>query len=191
MKRILTPSCAFALISFLTLGTTFCSCGFKTEGDNSNVDTTRYDLAREGGPEHDDARQLPTQTISFAGHEYKIDISIAPSDSLPQVKDSYGDPYLDNEVLLCVTADGAVVVKRNFVKSDFVAAANGLNTSKLILGGMAFNSIDISGLHFGAQLNEPGDLEGGYAFKVTLPVAGGAPTVVRDTSVDEAVEYTD
>ncbi len=68
-------------------------------------------------------------------------------------------------------------------EADFTADG----TRHQILGGIAFSSVDASGLHFGAQLNAPGDEEGGTAFKITLPLVGsGKPQIVQDTNQDTA-----
>lgn len=168
------------------------SCGNSTNGKASDIDTTQYPLAAEEGPGHDEARILPATEIDFGGKHYVINVSIAPCDTLPIVKDSYDDPFLDNVVKLLVTADGDTIVRRNFLKRDFAAAASGLNLNRLVLGGLAFNTINANGLNFGAQLNEPGDVEGGQVFKVTIPLAGGQPTIVRDTNVDDlGASYVD
>ena len=51
--------------------------------------------------------------------------------------------------------------------------------------GIAFSSVDERGFHFGAQLNLPGDDEGGLIYKLTLPLsAQGNPAIERDTNQD-------
>lgn len=160
----------------------FSSCGKRSEAPVTDVDTTLYALAREEGPGHDTARSLNDAEATYNGKHYVISISIAPDDSLI-VKDSYGDPYLDNNVTVAVTADGTPLFTHVFKKKEFAEAGSGLPMGELILGGLAFNSIDGGGIHLSAQLNEPGDIEGGSVFKVTFPLAGGTPSIVRDTTV--------
>lgn len=168
------------------------ACGTRQEGSGSDVDTTQYKLATEEGPASDPARTLTPQEVDFGGKHYVVKVSIAPCDSLPTVKDSYGDPYLDNVVNIDVTVDGAPMVSRSFAKTDFASAATGLDLSKLVLGGMAYNKLDGSGVHFGAQLNSPGDEEGGFAFKVTIPLGGGSAVIERDnTAGDMSDLYVD
>ena len=176
---------SFAVILCAIAGCLFVSCGQSTNGAKTDVDTTRYALASEQGPGYDEARTLPATEIDYGGKHYVINVSIAPCDSLPLVKDSYDDPYLDNTVKVVVTADGNTVVNRSFVKRDFAAAAGSLSLDRLVLGGLAFNTINSTGISFGAQLNEPGDIEGGQLFKVTIPLAGGQPIIVRDTNVED------
>ena len=53
------------------------------------------------------------------------------------------------------------------------------------LDSIAFSSVDERGFHFGAQLNLPGDDEGGLIYKLTLPLsAQGNPAIERDTNQD-------
>lgn len=174
----------FSIIAMALLTGSMVSCGTRTDGKAKDVDTTQYALAQEEGPGHDEARTLPTKEVDFAGKHYTFDITIAPCDSLPMVKDSYDDPYLDNEVKVKVTADGASVFEKRFIKKDFIQAAGSIDTSKLILGGIAFNTMDNRGMCFGAQLNEPGDVEGGYVFKITVQ-QNGSFNIVRDTNVED------
>lgn len=163
----------------------FTSCGTRTDGNVTDADTTRYALAVEEGPGHDEARTLPAAEAEYAGRHYVIQVSIAPSDSLPTVKDDYDDPYLDNAVSVKVTADGAAVCSHVFTKHDYASAASGIDLSHIILGGMTFDRIDGAGLHFHAQLNQPGSEEGGYNFNVTLRTNGTVADVTRDNSGED------
>lgn len=158
------------------------ACNTGKENTGKDVDTAQYQLATDAGPGQDASIQLTPQVITYQGATYSIAVSRTPSDTLPLIKDSYGDPYKDNVVHISVTRDGEPCLSRQFVKTDFAAAARDININTLTLGGMAFSRLDADGYHFGAQLCSPGDVEGGYAFSVTLPLGGGAPTIVRDNN---------
>lgn len=171
-------------LSFLALSTTFMSCGNKGDQNNSNIDTTETPLAVEQGPGRDDKRVLNNE-VEVNHHKYQLEVICAPDDSLPQVKDRFGDPYLDNRVTLVINRDGQPLARRSFTKSDFLAVHAGTGTEQFILGGMAFNKASASGFTFGAVLNGPGDEEGGLAFKVTLPLDGtGAARIEFDAEQD-------
>lgn len=174
----------FSVAFCAVVGCLFISCG-RTDNKPSDIDTTQYALATEEGPGFDEARTLPATEVDFNGKHYVINVSIAPCDSLPLVKDSYGDPFMDNAVKLQVSADDNIIIDRSFVKNDFAAATSGLSLNRLVLGGLAFNVVNSNGLSFSAQLNEPGDIEGGYVFKVTIPLMGGQPVIVRETVIDD------
>lgn len=170
----------------------FGACNSGRDQSASDVDTTRYQLATEAGPGQDPAIQLTPQVIKFQGAEYTIAVNRAPSDSLPLVKDSYGDPYRDNIVTINVSRNGELCFTQRFGKTNFAESATDFDLKTVTLGGMAFTRIDASGLHFGAQLCSPGDVEGGYAFNVTIPLGGGAAKIERDTSINNiADEYVD
>ena len=161
--------------------TSIVACGGKSSSEQT-ADTTQVALAVEEGPGRDEARTVRADA-EYNGHQYHFDIVSAPDDSLPRVKDRFGDPYLDNRITVSVVRDGGTPVRFSFTKADFMADG----TRHQILGGIAFSSVDASGLHFGAQLNAPGDEEGGTAFKITLPLVGtGKPQIVQDTNQDTA-----
>ena len=157
------------------------ACGNRTDGNAVHADTTMYDLAQEEGPGHDDARVLPPVEIDFGGKHYVTTVSISPSDSLPLVKDTYNDPYKDNEAKVRVTVDGKILLDKVFSKADFITAlGNEVDPSSQIFCGIAFDKISARGIVFRAQVARPGDMEGGTSFFVTYPVDGGTPVVERD-----------
>ena len=176
---------AIAAILLGFQSTMFMACGSRTEGAKTDVDTTLYETTGETEVERDEVFELPTEEIDFGGRHYVVRVRRAPSDSLPKVKDSYGDPYLDNEVFVTVTADGSTIVKRSITKADFAGVAAGLELSKLVLGGMTFSGINSSGLHFCAQINSPGSVEGGNNFILTFPLSGSGLQIVADESGDD------
>lgn len=158
-------------LSLFALSMTLMSCGHKSEQNTGNIDTTETPLAVEQGPGRDDKRVLNNE-VELDNHKYRLEVTCAPDDTLPQVKDRFGDPYLDNRVTLVVHRDGELLARRSFTKADFLAVYTGAASEQFILGGMAFNKASASGFTFGAVLNGPGDEEGGLAFKVTIPLDG-------------------
>lgn len=159
-------------LSFFVLSATLMSCGNKNEQNTSDIDTTETPLAVEQGPGRDDKRVLNNE-VELNNHKYLLEVTCAPDDSLPQVKDRFDDPYLDNRVTLVIHRDGEILARRSFTKSDFLSNYSGnASANQLILGGMAFQKASASGFTFGAILNGPGDEEGGLGFKLTIPVDG-------------------
>lgn len=178
MTRFLIPLYLVAALGLTT------ACGNKANTSSAKVDSTEIPLAVEQGPGRDDARHL-TAEADYAGHHYTFDIYKTPDDSLPQVKDRYGDPYLDNRVKLTIQRDGEMLSTRLFSKADFAGVIDADEGKNLILGGIAFSSVKSDGFQFGAQLNGPGDEEGGLAFLITLPLTGqGVPRIVKDSNQD-------
>lgn len=167
-------------------------CGNRTNGNASDADTNLYELAQEDGPGYDDPRTLPAVEVDFGGKHYVAKVSIAPSDSLPMVDDSYGDPYKDNEATVRVTVDDTVLIDKVFGKADF-AAAIGKDTdmAKQIFCGIAFDKVSNRGIVFRAQLSRPGDMEGGTSFFVTYPLAGGKPIIERDNTREMDIAMPD
>lgn len=161
----------------------FTACGNKTDGNLSTLDTTLYELAQEEGPGHDDPRTLPAVNVDFGGKHYVTTVSISPSDSLPMVKDSYDDPYKDNEAKVKVTVDGAVLIDKVWGKVDFLSAVGSdVDLKNQIFCGIAFDKISNNGIVFRAQLAAPGDVEGGTSFYVIYPLDGSTPVIERDNN---------
>lgn len=174
----------FAPLAIGTAVFLLSGCGKSSSSASSAIDTTETPLAVEQGPGRDDNRQFQKK-VDFGGHAYEMELLCHPDETLPQVKDRFGDPYLDNRVELTVLRDGESWYSRAFTKADFSKFLETKDAKNFILGGIAYGGINSSGLIFGAQLNNPGDEEGGWAFKVTIPLSGqGAPQIVRDANQD-------
>lgn len=176
----------YSVIALFALLLTVAACGGKNDKKNnaSSVDTGQIALAQEQGPGHDDNLTIPTD-VEWSGHKYHILVERIPGDSLAQVKDRFGDPFLDNQVTITITRDGEALAKRVFTKALFAGQPEVASAKNLVLGGIAFSSVDERGFHFGAQLNLPGDDEGGLIYKLTLPLsAQGNPAIERDTNQD-------
>ena len=175
----------FSVLALFALVLMLAACGHKNDKKNvSSVDTGQIALAQEQGPGHDDSQTIPTD-VEWSGHKYHILVERTPSDSLAQVKDRFGDPFLDNQVTITITRDGEELTKRVLTKADFSAQTEVAKSTNLVLGGIAFSNVDEKGFHFGAQFNLPGDDEGGLIYKLTLPLSGqGAPVIERDTNQD-------
>lgn len=184
------PLSIFPLLIFATALT---GCGNKSDQNPTQMDTTETPLAVEQGPGQDDKRVL-RDTLSLGQHQYRYVVTREANDSLPLVKDRFGDPYQDNCVTLVIDRDGASWLTTSFTKENFATAAPvGARLEQMILGGMAFNKATAAGFVFGAILNVPGDEEGGLAFKVTIPLSGeGAARIEYDpTSEDNTYAVTE
>ena len=129
------------------------ACGKSTTVPKAEAtDTTRYALAQETGPGHDEARSLPPAEAEYAGKHYVMNVNITPCDSLPMVTDDFGDPFQDNIVECQITLDGNSIAHQRFTKADFAdAVITADHIEELILGGMAF---DIMGVALATLLSQ-------------------------------------
>lgn len=176
-----------AVFLAVTLASAFAGC---KSGDGKNGDSTGalayHELAKEEGPGQNDEVTFNPSEFEYNGKKFVVTIHRAPSHTQPEVIDNWGDPFLDNEVDVCILADGDTVMSHKFVKPDFAAAAaavEGLDLSKMTLGGMNFMQLDQSGYAvLGGDICSPGDVEGGNAFKVKVSLYNGSFTISRDTS---------
>lgn len=177
MKSLLLAISFGASSAFLLSG-----CGKNSQAVAPDADTTEIPLAVEQGPGHDDERHFE-KTAAFDGKTYRIKLSFRPDETLSLTKDRFGDPYMDNRVDMQIACGDSVLYQRSFTKADFSALLDKEDVRSLILGGIAFSGVESSGFQFGAQLNAPGDEEGGLAFKLTVPLCGqGEPRIVRDAN---------
>ena len=188
--KVLVQGLPVALFA-VTLATAFAGCkSGNGNGGDSTAAPAYHELAKEEGPGQNDEVTFNPSEFEYGGKTYVVNIHRAPSHTQPQVTDSWGDPFLDNEVDVCILADGDTVMAHKFVKPDFASAAasvEGLDLSKMTLGGMNFMRFDRSGYAvLGGDICSPGDVEGGNAFKVKVSLVNGSFSISRDTSRENA-----
>lgn len=185
MKIKVFSAAAFATIFVASTALQLASCGTRSENAKADdVDTVQYQLAAEDSVEKDAPQQL-NDTVTFNDQKFVISIERTPADSLPKVSDEEGIPFLDNKVKVLVKSDGETVVKRTFTKNDFKEAADDINMSKVVLGGMVFNTINGTGIVFNAQLCPPGSVEGGSNFKIAFNLRGGNMRITADDTAED------
>lgn len=185
MKINVSSAAAFATV-FIALSTfLFAACGTRQEGANAeSADTIQYELAAEDSVEKDAPQQL-SDTVVFNDQKFIINIARTPADSMPKVYDTDDIPFLDNMVKVTVHTGGETIVNRTFTKNDFKEAAENVSLSKVVLGGMVFNTINGTGIVFNAQLCPPGSVEGGNNFKIAFNLHGGNMRITTDDTEED------
>lgn len=185
MKIKLSPTAAFASVCVAFTTILLGACGTRQENAATNgADTVQYELAAEDSVEKDAPQQL-SDTVTFNEKQYIINISRTPADSMPKVYDNDDIPFLDNKVKVSVLSEGEMIIKRTFTKNDFKEAAENVSLSKVVLGGMVFNTINGSGIVFNAQLCPPGSVEGGNNFVIAFNLRGGNMRITPDESAED------
>ncbi|MDO5075493.1 MAG: DUF4738 domain-containing protein [Bacteroidales bacterium] len=161
------------------------SCGQKSSTSETAPADNASSPSYTAPPSDRDSQRHITATAEYRGHRYTIDITSTPDAALPKVKDSYGDDYLDNRFRVVILRDGAEFSTYTFTKAQFEHLIATNEARHLILGGIAYKEVESDGFSLGAQLNAPGDEEGGTMFEITLPLAGqGSPYIERDNMPD-------
>ena len=132
-------------------------------------------------------RQQPllSQTeVRWLGGNYQIEIDRQAEDSLPQVKDAQGQPYVDNSVTLTIKrGDGSQFFRRRFTKQNLDACLDNTFRRQGILDGMAFDTIADNRLRFGLQLVFPDADDMFLPISVLIDRQGNC-SVARDTSTE-------
>lgn len=183
--KILTKGLFWALLALFT-SAAVVSCKQKDDAKpkaDSTAPAPQHELATEEGPGQDEERPALVDTVQWNGAAYIVSVHRAPTQDVPAVKDSWGDPYLDNAVDVVVKRDGETVASHKFLKTDFAAAASGIDLSSQILHDLYFDKSEAGGyILLAGRINAPGDIEACTYFNVKMSLGDGSFSISRDNS---------
>ena len=117
-----------------------------------------------------------SDTITVRGRLYRYNFRFAPVDSLPIIVNPDGTRYHDNEVLLTISRDSTVVLRRRFTKQSFASMVPAQELHKLALAGFSYNlnhADDHSQLRFIATVGDPDETSGiNYPVEIRVTADG-------------------
>ncbi len=178
MKKIVNLTAAFALL--LLVG-----CGGKNASSDRSAPNEPAAVEEQQGPMADNDWSYE-KTVTLDGNEYQISLDRSADETLPRVRDEFGQEYYDNSVALTILRNGEDFYAKTFTKDVFLDFLSEADKKGTTLQGMAFDKEDAEGLHFGAQIGVPGG-EGGSAFIVTI-TKGGSMSITEGNMLDSVGE---
>lgn len=174
MNKTITLGCILAAATFLT------ACNEKKKSDNI---ITKKEVKK--APSAPVRMQEYNQTIDIelAGSQLTCFIHRMPNDSLDNVKDETGQPYVDNVIELNITrTDGSIFFKKTFTKKSFDSFIDDDYRKTGILEGLVFDKNEGNVLRFAASVSHPNTDE--YIPLLVKIDRKGNMTIERDTNLD-------
>ena len=112
MRKIITLMAALLAIAVTT------SCN-KKEEKAKRVIVAKPEPPKPVGTQRQDEMNL-SETVSWRGNQYTINIERHPDTALPIVDDGTGEKFYDNRIDVAINRqDGSTFYKRTFTKDDF------------------------------------------------------------------------
>jgi hypothetical protein len=178
LQAIMNKTTAFIAIAGLIA---LASC--KEKKPSQEIIITRQEVAKPQAPiSMQDYKQ--TTDVTWMNATYHIEVVRMPSDSLPMVKDEYGQQYVDNSIVLTVTRnDGSVFFKRTFTKASFSSYIDEDYRRTGILEALIFEEVDDNRLEFAVSVAHPQSEDEFIPLEMKLDRDGGL-TIKRDNELD-------
>lgn len=178
--RRLTAIAAIALAAMTML----TACGEKKKSDNI---ITRKEVKKQPSAPIRMQEYNQTTETNLGSTQLTCFIHRTPCDSLTQVKDETGQPYIDNTIALRITrADGSQFFAKTFTKAAFDKFLDDDYRSTGILEGLVFDRSDGGVLRFAASVSHPNTDE--YIPILVKIDRMGNIAMERDVNLDTASE---
>ena len=168
------------ILALIAVPLLLTSCGKKKQHDDIIVQDT--ETPKPQAPiRMQDYRDV--KDISWLGKQYQVEVARLASDSLPMVKDDYGQQFVDNRITLkVIRADGSIFCTKTFTKAAFDSCLDNDYRKTGILEGFVFDKVDGNNLLFAASVCHPQTDE--YIPLVVTVSNFGDVDIRRDQSMD-------
>ena len=178
LQAIMNKTTAFIAIAGLIA---LASC--KEKKPSQEIIITRQEVPKPQAPISMQEYKQATD-VTWMNATYHIEVVRMPSDSLPMVKDEYGQQYVDNSIVLTVTrSDGSVFFKRTFTKASFSSYIDDDYRRTGILEALIFEEVDDNRLEFAVSVAHPQSEDEFIPLEMKLDRDGGL-TIKRDNELD-------
>ena len=169
--------------AFIAIAGLIALASCKEKKPSQEIIITRQEVAKPQAPiSMQDYKQ--TTDVTWMNATYHIEVVRMPSDSLPMVKDEYGQQYVDNSIVLTVTRnDGSVFFKRTFTKASFSSYIDDDYRRTGILEALIFEEVDDNRLEFAVSVAHPQSEDEFIPLEMKLDRDGGL-TIKRDNELD-------
>lgn len=162
------------------LALTMVACSGKKKSDD--IITKPVEQPKPQGP----VRLQPytdSRDVSWIGRSYHLEINRQSTDSLPMVKDEYGQQFVDNYITLVVSReDGSKFYSHRFTKKDFDKYLDDDYRNTGILEGLVFDKAEGDWLEFAASVSHPQTDE--YIPLIVRLSRMGEISIKRDSQMD-------
>ena len=166
----LTPILYIAALAMMTLE----AC--KGNSENNQQEDSLWVAPQQTNAILDLGVMERSDTITVRGRLYRYNFRFAPVDSLPIIVNPDGTRYHDNEVLLTISRDSTVVLRRRFTKQSFASMVPAQELHKLAHAGFSYNlnhADDHSQLRFIATVGDPDETSGiNYPVEIRVTADG-------------------
>lgn len=121
-------------------------------------------------------------SVNLNGTDFKYVITRTPDDALPKASDDEGNSYVDNRIILNITAGDRPFFSHTFLKSDFNNMIDSSFVKKGILEGLVFDKVKNGNLNFSVSIAYPQtDMYESLMIEVTPT---GGMSIKKDESMD-------
>ena len=176
-----------SILLLAVMGLTLVACSGKKK--SNDIITERIEKVEPKAPvkmqEYTDERD-----VEWIGKQYHVAIHRQPGDSLPMVKDEYGQKYVDNMFTMAVLRqDGSVFFSRSLTKRSLAQFLDDDYRKTGVFEGLVFDRVDGDYLVFAASVGHPQSDE--YIPLVLRLSRMGVLSIKRDTQMDTQAPTSD
>lgn len=94
--------------------------------------------------------------IEFRGKNYHSYVFRSPEEKLPHVTNGLGDVYMDNSIVLRLTAEGGKkIFDKTFTKNDFSSFVDSAFLARAVLEGIVYDKTSAGGFVYAASVCYP------------------------------------
>ena len=184
-KEIMKQQISIVLLAVVAC--MFVACSGKKK--SNDIITERIEKVEPKAPvkmqEYTDERD-----VEWIGKQYHVAIHRQPGDSLPMVKDEYGQKYVDNKFTMAVSRqDGSVFFSRTFTKAALAQYLDDDFRKTGVFEGLVFDRTDGDWLVFAASVGHPQSDE--YIPLILRLSRMGELVIKRDTQMDTPAPVED
>lgn len=156
----------------------------KEKKQTTDIITTKYVPKQLQAPIAMAADQQ-TSTVRWQDAAYTVSVSRVSVDSLPMVKDEYGQKYIDNRVDVNIARqDGSVFFRRSFTKNAFAPYVDATFRKDGILAGIRYDEVKNAGIEFSVVIALPDALDDMFVpLEMVIDRQGGI-SISRDDDMD-------
>ena len=169
------------LLAFVTLA----SCGSKPQNDVQAIDEELNEIVESSEfKENGLMKQRPTEQVIDTKEGYKVNISVRPDETLPNVPNENFGTYCDNRVTVLVYNSTDTLVNRQLTKADFFDALDSNLKTYAILENLSLASSSGQSVTLDASVSVPHSDEQAI-FTITLGF-DGSMTMQKNMPANDA-----
>lgn len=156
----------------------------KEKKQTSDIITTKYVPKQLQAPIAMPADEQ-ANTVRWQDADYTVSVNRVPVDSLPMVKDEYGQQYIDNRIDVSIARqDGSVFFHRSFTKNAFASYVDATFRKDGILAGIRYDEVEKGGIEFSVVIALPDAVDDVFVPLEMVVDRQGGISITRDDDMD-------